>query len=100
MDGVEGVYISSDDVTDYGGQKSNLTTEISTETTTETIRLLIKDTPKITGKDKVKAFQSVFYRIASTKKRVASTFLSKFCVPLSDIANEAYRHHEKDYENI
>lgn len=55
MDGVEGVYISSDDVTDYGGQKSNLITE----TSTETIRLLIKDNSKITGKDKVKAFQSV-----------------------------------------
>ena len=63
MDGVEGVYISSDDITDYGGQKggqtSNITTETTTKTTTEIFRLLMKDNSKITGKDKVKAFQSV-----------------------------------------
>ncbi|MGN0050224.1 MAG: winged helix-turn-helix transcriptional regulator [Prevotella sp.] len=33
------------------GLKSNLTTETTTETTTEIIRLLIKDNPKITGKE-------------------------------------------------
>ena len=88
MDGVEGVYISSDDITDYGGQKSNLTTEITTETTTETIRLLRKDNSKITGKDKVKAFQSV---LSDSKHKNSSSikFLSKFCVPLSSMNDTA-----------
>ena len=40
---------------DKGGQKCNLTTETTTETitetTTETICLLIKNNPKITGKE-------------------------------------------------
>lgn len=47
IDGVEGVYISSDDVTDYGGQTGGQT---GVDTTIAEVLRLIKENPRITRK--------------------------------------------------
>lgn len=47
IDGVEGVYINSDDVTDYGGQTGGQT---SVDTTIAEVLRLIKENPQITRK--------------------------------------------------
>ena len=47
IDGVEGVYISSDDVTDHGGQTGGQTNE---DTTIAEVLRLIKENPQITRK--------------------------------------------------
>ena len=47
IDGVEGVYISSDDVTDYSGQTGSQT---NVDTTIAEVLRLIKENPQITRK--------------------------------------------------